>query len=504
MSLCLRVSVLCYFLCPLCPLCVPARCKPLTTPAYPRVASFKTADAFRQYLRSSGIAIELDDQPPNGAASALARPFEADGIRIGNRFCILPMEGWDGTPDGKPTDLTRRRWRHFGISGAKFIWGGEAVAVRHDGRANPRQLMLTAATQPAIAALRDELIAAHRDRFGSNADADLFVGLQLTHSGRFARPDAWNTPRPLAAYAHPLLDRRFAGGVRLLEDADLDRLVDDFVAAARLAADAGFAFVDIKACHGYLGHELLGARDRPGRYGGSIENRLRFMRSIVDGIRASVPGLRVAVRFSAFDTVPFRRDADGVGEPEAAGAGYRSAFGLFDGDMDAALADARELLGALDRLGVRWISVTGGSPYYNPHVQRPALFPPSDGYLPPEDPLAGVARQIDATARLKAAFPSMVFVGSGYTYLQEWLPHVAERNVREGLTDFVGLGRMVLAYPDLPADVLSGAPPRRKSICRTFSDCTTGPRLGLVSGCYPLDRHYASLPHAIELKARKR
>ncbi len=140
--------------------------------------------------------------------------------------------------------------------------------------------------------------------------------------------------------------------------------------------------------------------------------------------------------------------------------------------------------------------MTAGSPYYNPHVQRPALFPPLDGYLPPEDPLAGVARQIDATARLKAACPSLVFVGSGYTYLQEWLPHVAERAVRDGLTDFVGLGRMVLSYPDLPADVLSGAPLKRKAICRTFSECTTGPRLGLVSGCYPLDEHYTSHPDA--------
>ena len=131
------------------------------------------------------------------------------------------------------------------------------------------------------------------------------------------------------------------------------------------------------------------------------------------------------------------------------------------------------------------------------------MFPPSDGYQPPEDPLRGVARQIDATARLKASFPDMVFVGSGYTYLQEWLPHVAQFNVRTGRTDFVGLGRAVLSYPRLAADVLSGAPLQRKSICRTFSDCTTGPRLGLVSGCYPLDPFYGSHPHAISLKAFK-
>jgi hypothetical protein len=136
-------------------------------------------------------------------------------------------------------------------------------------------------------------------------------------------------------------------------------------------------------------------------------------------------------------------------------------------------------------------------------MQRPALFPPSDGYLPPEDPLVGVARQIAATAKLKRDFPSLAIVGSAYTYLQDWLPHVAQYNVRHGLTDFVGLGRMVLSYPELPADLLSGRPLQRKQICRTFSDCTTGPRLGLVSGCYPLDPFYLNHPDAAALKTLK-
>jgi len=475
----------------------------LSGPSYPRVASFKTAGAFQAHLRSAGIALEFDAELPPAGRSALAQPIEVGGVRVGNRFCILPMDGWDGTTDGRPSDLNARRWRHFGISGAKLIWGGEAVAVRHDGRANPHQLLLTAETQASIAGLREQLVTAHRERFGSNADSDLFVGLQLTHSGRYARPNVFDRPEPLAAYAHPVLDRRFPRGVPLLTDDDLDRLIDRFVEAARLAWDAGYAFVDVKACHGYLGHELLSARDRPGRYGGSLENRTRFLRSIVEGIRATSPGLVVGVRFSAFDTVPYRKGAHGVGEPETTGAAYESAFGLLDRDMEAALADARQLLGVLERLGIQWICVSAGSPYYNPHVQRPALFLPVDAYLPPEDPLAGVARQIDATARLKAAFPSLVFVGSGYTYLQEWLPHVAEHAVRAGLTDFVGLGRMVLSYPDLPADLLSGAPLKRKAICRTFSDCTTGPRLGLVSGCYPLDHHFTSHPDAERLRVFK-
>ena len=134
---------------------------------------------------------------------------------------------------------------------------------------------------------------------------------------------------------------------------------------------------------------------------------------------------------------------------------------------------------------------------------RPALFPPSDGYEPPEDPLVGVARQVNACAALKKRFPNLLFVGSAYTYLQEWLPHVAQHQVRTGGVDFVGLGRMILAYPHLPADVLAGRPLDRKRICRTFSDCTTAPRHGLVSGCYPLDPFYKTRPEREQLSAIK-
>ena len=333
-----------------------------------------------------------------------------------------------------------------------------------------------------------------------NADADLYLGLQITHSGRFARPDVWNQSAPLAACHHPILDRRFPTGVRVLTDDELERLVQDYVAAARLAYDCGFQFVDAKACHGYLGHEMLGAKTRPGRYGGSLENRMRFLTEIIDGIRSAVPGLAIVVRVSIIDLVPHRKSPDGVGVPEPV-TGDEPGFGVLTEDgMDRALNDGRALLTHLERLGVKWICTTAGSPYYNPHVQRPAFFPPLDGYAPPEDPLRGVARQVEATAKLKAEFPGLVFVGSAYSYLQEWLPNVGQYNVRQGLTDFVGLGRVALSYPTLPADVLTGKRLNRQAICRTFSDCTTGPRLGMVSGCYPLDPFYEARPEAEQIR----
>lgn len=461
---------------------------------YPRIATLKTAELFQQYLEKSHVDLPFDARLEHGVKAPLAQPIPRKTGTIGNRFCILPMEGWDGTSDGHPTELTRARWRHFGASGAKLIWGGEAVAVRPDGRANPHQLLINEATLSDLAGLRELLVQTHHSRFGHTDD--LLVGLQLTHSGRFARPVDNAKLEPRILYHHPLLAEKFrvSETATILTDAEIAQLVDDFVVAARLAQRAGFAFVDIKHCHGYLGHEFLSAVDRPGRYGGNFENRTRFLREIVAGIRAEAPGLEVGVRISLYDFLPFQAGADGVGVPMPTTGVYRYAFG---GDGTPTGIDLREtslFFDLLQELSIELVCSSAGSPYYNPHMQRPATFPPSDGYLPPEDPLVSVARQIEMTARMKHQYPGLIIVGSGYSYLQDWLPHVAQRVIRENHADSIGLGRMVLSYPGLPADVLSGKALARKQICRTFSDCTTAPRHGMVSGCYPLDPAYRDRP----------
>jgi 2,4-dienoyl-CoA reductase-like NADH-dependent reductase (Old Yellow Enzyme family) len=471
---------------------------------YRRIASLKTLAELQDYVARMGIHLPCDAEVQSGPESPLAQACVLDnGFKIGNRFCILPMEGWDGTCDGRPSEPTRRRWQNFGRSGAKLIWGCEAVAVRHDGRANPNQLLINEQNLHDLAKLRETLVETHESLHGTSAD--LLVGLQLTHSGRFSKPnrnDAWSR----ILYHHPAGSQAGNGASHpILGDDEIARLVDDFVAAARLSYRAGFAFVDVKHCHGYLGHEFLSAVDREGRYGGSFENRTRFLREIVAGIRAVIPELEIAVRVSAFDFMPFRAGADGIGEPEKIGKpDYHCAFGADHTGLQIDLAEPRAFLDLLAALKIQLVCITAGSPYYNPHIQRPALFPPSDGYLPPEDPLAGVARQIAVTAKLKQYRPDLILVGSGYTYLQEWLPHVAQNLIRTGQADFVGLGRMVLSYPEMPADVLRGKPLQRKRMCRTFSDCTTAPRNGLISGCYPLDDFYKQRAEAGELAKVKR
>src|SRR2546428_2262724 len=427
---------------------------------YAKLPALPDAAAFRQYVAQLGVALPCENQVLTAPESPLARPLSLDGFRIGNRFCIQPMEGWDGTEEGRPTDLTVRRWQRFGESGAKLIWGGEAVAVRHEGRANPNQLVLTEATAHDIGRLRETLLAAHSARYGETDD--LLVGLQLTHSGRFCRPNRKDRLEPRIVYHHPILDRKFGipPDYPLLTDDEIRGIIADYVRAAGLAWKLGFQFLDLKHCHGYLGHEFLSACTRDGPYGGSFENRTRFLSEIVAGIRAEVPGMLLGVRLSVFDLVPYRPDparsterqlGPGIPEEHAAYLPYHYAFGVDPlRPTEPDLAEAFRLMELLREIAIRFVNLSAGSPYYNPHIQRPAIYPPSDGYQPPEDPLIGVARQVSAVRAIKERFPHLVVVGSAYTYLQEFLPHVAQRLVRDGAVDFVGLGRMVLAYPELP------------------------------------------------------
>lgn len=465
----------------------------------PQVKKMASPRALRERLDELGVDLGVDDTvDPVGP---LARSFEVRdgtaGVRtVGNRFTILPMEGWDGTDSGAPTDLVQRRWNRFGTSGAKLIWA-EATAVTAPGRANPHQLVMSATNAAAIAEARAEMVASHRTRFGSTDD--LLVGLQLTHSGRWSRPQGALEPR--TAFAHPMLDAR-SPGATVLSDTELHELIDAYVAAASLAHRAGFDFVDVKHCHGYLLHELLGGVDRPGEFGGSFENRTRFLRTVVERLRNDEPDLMVALRLSAYDFAPFIPGPDRRGIREPGDVGHP-----FGGDATGTgidLTEPHRLMDLCAELGIGLVSITAGSPYYNPHIQRPAYFPPSDGYLPPEDPLVGVARMAHVTAALQRAHPDLAIVTGGMSYLQDWFAHVGQHLVAAGDATSIGLGRMALSYPHLPADVLAGTPLDRQLICRTLSDCTTAPRNGLVSGCYPLDDFYKNRPERIELATIKR
>jgi 2,4-dienoyl-CoA reductase-like NADH-dependent reductase (Old Yellow Enzyme family) len=478
-----------------------------------RIPGLRTVQAFRDYVQRLGIDLQIEDSIVAGSASPLAKPLEWNDRVIGNRWCVQPMEGWDGTTTGGVTEPMIRRWRNFGASGAKLIWGGEAMAVRPEGRANPNQLIINESNKKDLALLRETLLTTHQEGFGRTDD--LVIGFQLTHSGRFCRPVDKQQTQPRVAYRHPILDKKcgVTSDALVFADDEVKRLVDDYATAARIALDVGADFVDVKHCHGYLLHEFLGAHTRRGEYGGSLENRTRPLREITAAIRAVAPKLGIGLRVSIFDLVPFKPDPV-LSKPGKPGPGipenfshclpYQYGFGVNpENPLEYDLAEPVEFLRMCQELGITLINLSAGSPYYNPHIQRPAAYPPSDGYQPPEDPLVGCARQINVVKELKAKFPNLLIVGSAYTYLQEYLPQVAQYYLRHGHVDSVGVGRVVLSYPRVLADAVEKGALDHRRICRTFSDCTTAPRNGLPSGCYPLDDYYKHKPEAALMKQIK-
>src|SRR5688572_19390102 len=358
---------------------------PSTTDEFPKVGHFKDVAQFASRLRELGTTLPCDERVLSAAeGSPLAQPIDVGGFVVGNRWCIHPMEGWDGTTDGQPTEHTIRRWKHFGESGAKLIWGGEAFAVQADGRANPNQIGLIDGDEDraarGLAQLFTTLTDAHRASFG-NTD-DLLVGLQLTHSGRFCRPYDKKRLEPRIAYHHPILDAKFNiapdDDSVVITDDYVKRLIENYVRAAKLAHRVGFKFIDVKHCHGYLGHELLSAFTRPGPYGGSLENRTRFAREIIQGIQSECPGMLIGVRLSAFDYVPFKPDptrggngklGPGIPEPFAHVLPYQFGFGAnSDNPLEWDLTEPVAFINMLASMGVRMINASCGSPYYNPHI----------------------------------------------------------------------------------------------------------------------------------------
>lgn len=465
---------------------------------------FKTLEEMAERAAALGLAGEIGfvrDVGPAVPDRAISSPVPFGPFRLANRFAALPMEGWDGDPvTGAPTEDVLRRWERMGESGAALLWGLEAFAVDPSWRASARQLVMARENTGAFAAGLERARAAHaRGEEGGR----IVIGAQLTCSGRYSRR-APGEPPPLVVYHHPELDRRMGvdGASPLATDLELEGVAEEYAAAARVAVEAGFDFIDVKACHRYWLNETLAARTRPGPYGGSFENRTKLLLMIVDGIRREAgPGFPLGVRLSAFDGVPFEEDPatrrpglKGYGRPSPYATPYLWGFGVSEQDPGSPdLAEPVRLVGVLKERGVKMFNITAGSPYSNPHLSRPTESPPVDGYQPHRDPLCEVAVHFGVTARIKESHPDVSVVGTGYSYLRRFKAHAAEYNLRSGRVDVVGLGRALLSYPDeIGCLIRSGEakPGRGRVICTGDSACTTGPRLGLRSGCV-YDPYYA-------------
>ncbi len=429
--------------------------------------------------------------------SPLWKPITIGPRVAGNRWCIHPMEGCDGELDGTPGELTFRRYVRFGAGGAKIIWG-EACAVEMSARANTRQLVLNEKTKASFARIVNDCRTAHRAANGD--DSDLLFGLQLTHSGRYSHP--W----PIIATHDPLLDSRTiadrATGAKitadypLISDDELKRLVDDYVQTARLAVEVGFDFIDVKQCHRYLLNELLGARNRRGLYGGSYENRTRLARDVIQAVRAAVPSrIILATRMNVYDGIPFHKGNSDDGVPDSHPLPLANGWGMSDREpFEVDLAEPLKWIAEMQQLGVTLVNATMGNPYAQPHFGRPFEYPPPDGYESPEHPLVGVSRHFQVAEVIQRAFPELALVGTGYSYLQEFLPQAAAANLRDGRVSIVGVGRASLSQPDWVRQLLDHGKLDRKRVCRTFSYCTAlmrskqHPMGQFPTGCPPFDK----------------
>jgi NADPH2 dehydrogenase len=435
---------------------------------------YRTLNELQRAAEDIGAAHVRFTASPDEVRRVLARTVRVGAFTVGNSIAIHPMEGCDGTPDGAPAELTWRRYERFARGGAKLAWF-EATAVREDGRANTRQLWITPHNVAKFGRLLARMRELHVELWGG-AD-DLLVPIQLTHSGRYS------VPRRTIAYHNPHIDRKSATppDYPVITDDELERLEDDYVTAAGLALDAGFQAVDIKAVHGYLISELLGAKTRDGRYGGPLENRLRFMRNIIGKLRAAFSKrLTIAIRMNAFDGVPFGCDFE---TPYPYGWGVDPANPLRED-----LSEVKQAIAGIREWGVELLNISLGSPYYNPHIGRPFEKPDEGNYEQPEHPLAGVDRHFRIAAGLQRAFPDLPIVGTGYSWLQKYAINAGAYNIAAGDIRFLGIGRGALAYPDFARDALEKGELDERRCCKTLTYCTYLMRQKFPTGCPPFDK----------------
>lgn len=425
--------------------------------------NFRSLDELRGKIKDLGLDIPIQDD-----LSPLKRPVQVGEFLTPNSLGIHPMEGCDADSYGIPSKLTLRRYERFASGGAGVLWF-EATAVVPEGRANPRQLWLHEGNAGDFRKLLERTERIARDTFGDSG-MPLMV-LQLTHSGRYSRPV--DQPAPVIAYHNPILDAKLGlpPDYPTVTDEELEALEDRWCGAAKLAWEAGFRAVDIKTVHGYLAEELLSARIRPGRYGGSFENRTRFLCNIIDRVNRAVPEMMITVRLNACDWYDY---------PWAWGMDKAN-----PGKED--LTEPVQLVRILHQKGVRLVNVSAGNPYHSPYVGRPFDQPTRGANPPDEHPLEGVARLLRLARRIQQAVPEMVIMGTGYSWLRQYFPNVGAAMVANGWTKIVGLGREAFAYPDFARDLLETGSLDPRKTCTSCSKCTQLMRDDSVTGCVTRD-----------------
>jgi len=408
---------------------------------------------------------ELDfELPLSENTKILNEELKINNRLIPNRIAIHPMEGADAEADGTPSELTKRRYKRFANGGAGLIWL-EAIAVDKAGRANESQLYLK---QENLAQFKDLI-----KLIKTESEVDPYTVAQLTHSGRFGENN-------IIAFNDQELDpvSIAENDFHIITDEELDQLQLDYLKAAELAAEAGFDAVDIKSCHRYLLSSLLAAYDRKGKYGGTYENRTRFLKETIMKVKNKVD-IDLAVRLNIYDAIPGGWATDQDGNPD--------------------LAEAAKLLKELEELGVKLINVTASTPYLKPHVNRPY---DNGGYQPPEHPLLGVKRLLELTKFTKENLNQTLVIGTGFSWLRQYGANAAAGMVAADWTDLAGFGRQAFAYPDFARDIIQKGKMDSTKVCISCSKCAELKAAKKKAGCVIRDREIY-LPIYRELQQEK-
>lgn len=422
--------------------------------------------------------------PTGGELDALFQPGSINGgLTAPNRLCVNPMEGGDADADGGPSTLTFRRYKRYAEGGAGIIWV-EATAVTEGGKGRPRQLHLNEESVESFSQLVD--LIKKSSRFANVEPGGPVAVIQLTHSGRQSAPRG--RPEPVIARHSDLLEdnSNLSRDYPVISDAELGELKQDFVRAAGLAARAGFDAVDVKACHGYLLHELLTAYEsRNSRYRGEFTRRTKFLLDVLEEIKKEFPKITLASRLDLYDNIPY---PDGWGVSR-------------DGGIEPDLTEPKRLLSTMEKSGLKMVNVAFGNGYYDPFLERPYDRSTAGGDTPQYSPLEAISTNLKLTAEIGESFPHLFKVGGGISWLREFSPYVAAAMRGGGWVDGIGLARIALANPDFANELYREGELQGDRLCVTCSCCTQMLEDYVEAGCPVYD---GDMYRETYLKGRRR
>lgn len=420
---------------------------------------YKTLDELRSRCAALGLHL-----PFAADTRILGTPLRFGPVTLPNRMGIAPMEGADALPDGSPSDFTLKRYAAQARGGSALIWF-EAISVVEEGLSSGTQLLLTRDNLEKYKRFCESIKEAGMK---ANGFTPCLI-MQANHSGRYSNPH--NRPAPLIAYRHPWLEQfRPADDACIVSDDYLMALEERFGEGARLAREAGFDAVDIKSCHGYLFAEFNSAFTRPGRYGGSYENRTRLLKNSIAAAKAYETGaFQITCRLGIYDGYP-QHHSFGASKDDPARL-----------DLSEPLRLAQELH---SQYGLQMVNVTMGNPYATTHVTRPF---DSGKYQTDEHPLVGVARMIRGAGAVRQAVPELTVLGSAPSYLRQYADLYAAGAIGEGLCDGMLFGRMSFAEPDYANQILHQGRLDARRVCLTCGKCGDLIRAHKPTGCVVRD-----------------